>query len=134
MQFMNAETICFQKTNAVKQSTVLLHNIDFPKASGLCIQKLHSKSIYLSMLLISLFFGSGQPARGCEVEVSKRSRPQSSTTSGTSSQPKWTKLVTLQYYFHFLCIGGLAAVIYTDTLQTVVMTIGAFILCIMSKP
>ena len=29
--------------------------------------------------------------------------------------------------------GGLAAVIYTDTLQTAVMTIGAIILCIISK-
>ena len=27
------------------------HNIGFPKADGLSIQKLHSKSIYLSMLL-----------------------------------------------------------------------------------
>ena len=33
----------------------------------------------------------------------------------------------------FLIIGGLAAVIYTDTFQTAVMTIGAIVLTVMGK-
>ncbi len=35
----------------LKPTLRLLHNIDFPNAGGLSIQKLHSKSIYLSVLL-----------------------------------------------------------------------------------
>ena len=33
----------------------------------------------------------------------------------------------------FFSLGGLAAVIYTDTLQTVIMLIGAFVLMIVGK-
>ena len=47
------------------------------------------------------------------------------------------KQSTCQYLecqgLHFFNIGGLAAVIYTDTFQTAVMTIGAIVLTIMGK-
>ena len=33
----------------------------------------------------------------------------------------------------YFSVGGLAAVIYTDALQTAIMVIGAFILMILSK-
>ena len=34
---------------------------------------------------------------------------------------------------HFCTVGGLAAVVYTEVLQTAVMVIGAFVLMVMSK-
>jgi Na+/pantothenate symporter len=44
----------------------------------------------------------------------------------------------VRFYWNFFCdfksfTGGLVAVIYTDTLQTIILLIGAFILMILSK-
>ena len=57
MQFLNAETTAFWKTNVVEQphgqiyglSETWPHNLGFLKQDGFSIQKLHSKSVIFAM-------------------------------------------------------------------------------------